>query len=96
MQNWPLRIYTFTYDGTHISTDDIACNCNSLSIGSNEYYATSFDNINLTDSLITIYEIETHGNILPDEEENPFEEITRDTIYYSISENGRIEKIVNE
>jgi len=96
MEDWHLRIHSFIYDGTLISTKDIACHCTSLSIGRNEYRATSFNKVSFSDSLITTSEIKKHGNILPDEEENPFEEITRDTLYYSISKKGMIEKIVNE
>jgi len=92
MQNWPLRIYTFNCDGTLTNTKEIACNCNSLSLGKNEYYATSFDKVIINDSCIIVNEKYIHATLYPDETENPFEEITNDTVYFSINKQGLISK----
>lgn len=92
MEDWHLRIHSFSYGGTFISTKDIACHCNSFRLGRNEYYATTFDGVVLSNSLIVNYEIKKRGSILPDEEENFFEEIARDTIGFFIDKQGEIDK----
>lgn len=47
MEDWHLRIHSFSYEGIFRCTKDIDYHCNSLRLGNNEYGATTSNQIDL-------------------------------------------------
>lgn len=91
MDNWFILAHTFDYNGKPIDFKTLACNCNNRDLGKNEFFSDSFDIIILTKESIITYIRKTHGTILDEESEEPFENIVYDTVSYHLNISGQID-----